>query len=99
SLAGKDAFLNDRFFVRAFMFGTATGGVFSFGVFAYDDDVYFVRGTVCQGRPYAGHQPYGPDVGILMKFAADGDEQTPKRNVVRDARITNGAQKDGIEIA
>jgi hypothetical protein len=44
-------------------------------------------------------EPYRPKIHVLTKSAANGDEQTPKGNVVGNIRAPDSTEKNGVERA
>ena len=47
-----------------------------------------------QWRADAGHEAHRSQVDVLLKLAADRDEQAPERNMVRHSREADGAEED-----
>ncbi len=71
--------------------------VFAFAVFANDDPIEISGVYVAKWASDAGQNAGGTDIRILIEALADGEAQTPKRDVVRDFGIAHGSEVDGIE--
>jgi hypothetical protein len=42
-------------------------------------------------------EAHGAEIDVLAEGAANGDEQAPKGNVIRDAGVADRAEEDGVE--
>ena len=76
---------------------TPDARVFPFRVLADDDPVQIPRAAVLQRTSDAGQDAGGADVGVLIESLADGETQTPQRNVVRNGGMADGAEVDGVK--
>ena len=90
---GLDADLAGEAGMRA-----ATGtGVLALRVLAHDDPVEVVRRDVPKRARDAGQKPRGADVGVLVETLADGEPQSPQRDVVGHRDVADRDEVDGVE--
>ena len=95
----EDRLLHADFVFRAAIEPAADRRIFAFVIFAHDPEIDVTGFASRQRRRNAGHQPHRAHVGVELEFAADGNEQTPERNVIGYAGKSDGAQVDGIVIS
>jgi len=97
---GEYRLLDGHFALGAFEHAASHRRILAFGIFSHDQEVDVTRAAVGQRRGNAGHQPRGPQVDVLVELAADLDQRSPYRFVVRhEVRRTHGAEVDGIVAA
>ena len=99
AVAREDGLLGGEFPVGALEHPAADARIFALGVFTYDVEVDVLLGAAGERRAGAGHQAAGPDAGILVEAAADGDEQAPERDVVRHTGPADRAQEHRVVLA
>ena len=83
-MSGEDGHFCSDFPRVAAVRATALSGVFAFAVLTDNYPVQISCLTVAQGRLGATHNTCGTDVGVLLEWLADGEAQTPERNVIRN---------------
>ena len=94
---GEDGFLDRHLALGPLEQPSADLGVLALGVLADDDEVD-VRGRATgQGRAHSRQEPHRPHVHVLVEAAADGDQQAPERDVIRDVRGAHGPEQDRVE--
>ncbi len=74
----------------------ADARILALRIFAHDDEVDLLRLAPRQRGTHSRQQPARPDVGVLVEAAADRDEQTPERHMVRHVRPADRAKQDGV---
>ena len=94
--AGEDGGLDGDFFGLVVIEETADLGVLAFGIFADDDQIDLFVLPQRERRGDAFVELRGADVGVLVEGAADGEQQTVQRDVVRDFGVADGAEQDGF---
>src|SRR5690348_2792998 len=97
SSTGENSLLNCHLSIRIAMQAAPHFRIFSLTVFPDDDEIN-VAGPPAGERCYDPiQQPYGAAINVLPKTAPDRDEQSPKRNVVRNTGVSNRSQVDRVE--
>ena len=97
--AGEDRNVDARLQRQPGMHAAADAGIFALGVLTHDHPVDLF-GKLRPQRPlHAGHKPCRADIGELVEALADGKAQLPERNMVRDLRVADGAEIDGMKAA
>src|SRR5690348_14012064 len=81
------------------MHAAADAGIFALRVLAHDDPVELLVFHVAQRRRYAGQDARRPYIGVLVERLADGEPQSPQRDVIWNVRVTRRAEEDGIVVA
>src|SRR5262249_11166264 len=46
----------------------------------------------------AGQNAGGPHIGVLVEGLANGEPQSPKRNVIRNLGVAGGAEQNGVVV-
>src|SRR5262249_41905444 len=77
-----------RFQRRALVNASSDARVLSLRVFAYDYPVELLVLHTAQRAGDAGQDAGRPDVGVLIEGLADGEPETPERDVVGDLGVT-----------
>ena len=93
----EDTVLDDDLMGRAFVEPCTGAGILAFTVLPDKDHVDVLPRHVLQRTGSAFQKLYRAEIDILVKAVADGEQQLPERDVVRDAGITHCSQKDGVE--
>ena len=97
AVARVDRFLDDDFAVGAFVHHAAERCVFALGVLAHHVVVDVARLATCQRAGHAFKQAYGAQVDVLIELAAELEQRTPQRNVVRHGGgPAHSAEEDGV---
>ncbi len=73
---------------------TADAGIFALAVLAHDHPVDGTAELRPQRARQAGQQARRPDVGVLIEALADGEAQTPERDVVGQIGVADRAEVD-----
>ena len=93
SLLGKHGLLDSHLQIRALVDAPSDGGVLTLVVLTDDVIVDVARLAVCERRLEPLEHAHRPQVDVLLERAADGDQQSPERNVVRHTGIADGTRK------
>ena len=99
AVAGEYDLLHRNLILAASVEAAADLGVFALVVFADDVEIDVARVAVAQRRFDAGHEPHRPHVRILAKFAADGNEQSPERDVIGHSGKSHRSQINRVVMA
>src|SRR5437588_1475009 len=99
ALPGEDGLLDGGLALAPPEEAAAHFRIFALGVLAHDDEVDLPRRAAGQRRRHAGQEPDGPQVDVLIELPADGDEQSPERDVIGHARPAHRAELDGVVLA
>jgi hypothetical protein len=83
--------------VGALEHAAADRAVLALGVLAHHPEIDLARLAVGQRRRHALEQAHGTQVHVLVEVATDRDQQAPERNVIGNARPTDGAEEDALE--
>src|SRR4051794_29425972 len=94
SLAGKHALLNRALGLRTLVLDAADCRILALGVLTNDEHVDVFGGSACERTANARHEFHRPHIGVLVEFSSDRDQQPPKRNVVRNSRISDSPEID-----
>src|SRR3954453_19952011 len=71
--------------------------ILAFGVFSDYPEIDVARLSVGQRRWHAWHQPYRPEIDVLIELPPELDERSPQRNVTRNFRgPADRAEIDGV---
>ncbi len=97
ALAGEDRLLNGHLVVGALEHAAADRAVLALGVLAHHPEVDLARLAVGERRRHALEQAHRTQVHVFVEVAADRDQQTPQRDVIRHARPADSAQEDALE--
>ena len=96
TLAREHRHLHGKLLGRAAVEPSADLGVFAFVVLAHDHHVDVGRRTAGERRSHARKQAHGPQVDVLLKAPADGNQQAPQRHVIGHAREADRAKEDRL---
>ncbi|MNN36056.1 hypothetical protein D3C81_1499310 [compost metagenome] len=97
--AGEHRFLQHELVLGAFEHAPAQRRVLAFGVFADDHEVDVAGFTTSQRAGYAGEQAHRANVHVLVEVAAELEQRTPQRDVVRDlVGPADRAEVQGVEV-
>src|SRR5215469_10021900 len=89
--AREHRLLNGHLDVGAAMQPAANLGVFSLIVLAHNTKIDFLRFAVAEGRRNALQQTNGAKVDVLFERTPDGNQQSPQRNMIGHAGVTNSS--------
>src|SRR5690606_12314839 len=90
-------FLDDDLALGAGEHAPADRGIFPFGIFTHDIEIYVARLAASQRRGHAGHEAHRPQVHILVELAAELKQRAPQRHVIRHRfRPADRTEEDGI---
>src|SRR5262249_48653310 len=95
--AREHGLLDHGFFRGPLIDAPADVRVFSLHVFPDDLETDVAGFPVFQWGFNALEQPDRAEIYILLKAAANRDQQTPQREVIGNVRMADRAEKDGIE--
>src|ERR1700722_13684732 len=95
--AREDGLLNGHLVFGAFIQAAADAGIFALIVFANDGEINLAWFPILERRFYAFEKPHRTKIGVLPERAANRNQQSPKRNVIGNARVTNGAQENCVK--
>ena len=82
--------------VRALIHAPADVGVFALVILAHNIHVDIAGLIAVHRRGDAGQQAHRAQVDVLLKLAADRDQQTPERDVIRHTREADGTKENRI---
>src|SRR5215471_7175097 len=91
--------LHDHFVFGSGVNSAADLGIFAFGIFAHNPEVNVSRFLAAQWTWNARQQANRPQVDVLIKLPADGNQQAPQRDVVRHAGKPDSAEENGVVVA
>lgn len=94
--SGEDRHLRRDFPRRVDVAPSSLAGVLALTVLADEQPVDRVVGCVAEIAVRAGERAHGPDVRVHLHGAADGEEQAPEGDVVRDIGVADAAEEDGV---
>ena len=98
--AGQDGLLHDDFAVGAGKGAAADRRIFALGVLAHDPEIDVARLAVGERRRHARHQPHRTQVDVLIELAAEQDQRSPQRDVIRHLRRpADRAEEDRVVLA
>src|SRR5215469_6440515 len=95
--ASEDGDIGRDFLGKTAMRTAALAGIFTFRVFPDDDPVQVGGRAVTQGRPESWQEPRGTEIHVLIEALADGQAQTPGRDMVGNIRCADGTEVDGVK--
>jgi hypothetical protein len=98
AVAREDGFLQHDLALGAFEHAPADRRVFALGVLAHHVEVDVARLLAGQRAGHARHQAHRAQVDVLVELAAELEQRTPQRDVVRHrVRPADGAEIDRLE--
>src|SRR5207245_6668657 len=92
--ARKNSLLDSHLFIRSFVETAADIRIFAFVIFPDDAEINLARLPILQRSLDSLEKTHGAQVHVLAHPAPDGDQKPPKRDVVRNAGMSGGAQED-----
>src|SRR5208283_4123345 len=97
SFSRKDRLLQDQFTFGAFKHLAADIRVLSFCIFTHHIEIYIALLPAGQGTWHPLHQPYRPQVHVLVEIPAKSEQRTPEGDVIRHhIRPPNSTEIDGV---
>src|SRR5260370_11114022 len=75
----------------------ANVGIVLFIVHAADAEINLAGFPILQRCFDSFKETTRPQIYVLPKTAADGDQESPKRDVIRNAGMANGAEEDSVK--
>src|SRR5690242_1393057 len=93
----ENGLLHGGLFVGAFVDAAANVGILAFVVLANDGEVDLSRLPVFQGTLDAFQQANRPQIHVLLESAADGNQESPEREVIGNVGMPDRAEEDGVE--
>src|SRR6267143_1169245 len=89
--------LHRHLFFRAFVKTPADVRIFPFVVLTDDAEINLTGFPILQRSFNSFKKTYRPQIYVLPETSAYGDQHSPKRNVIRNAGMANGAEEDSLE--
>src|SRR5882762_105307 len=93
----ENRLLHRHLFFRAFVKAPADVRIFSFVVLTDDAEINLTGFPILQRSFNSFKKTHRPQIYVLPETSAYGDQQSPKRNVIRNAGMANGAEEDSVE--
>src|SRR5579859_5161544 len=93
----ENRLLHGHFIFCSFIEAAADVRVFPFVVFTNNAKVNLTGHPVLERALNPLKQSHRPQIHVLPEAAAKGDEQPPQRNMVRNGRVSNGAEENGVK--
>ena len=99
TLARVDVFLDRNLVRRSLLEDSSEIAVNALGVFANHDEIEVLWFDAFERAERRIQQPHRPDIGVQVHFAAHAQQDFSCVNIGGHARIAEGADQDGVEIA
>src|SRR5882762_2535147 len=93
----ENCLLNRHLLACSLVETPANVGIFAFVVLPNDAEINLTRLPVLQRSFNALEKAHGPQIDVLSETPADGDQQSPKRDVIRNAWVSHGAEEDSVK--
>ncbi len=93
---GEDRLLHRHLVLAVGVEPAADLGIFALVILAHDIEIDVAGHAVAQRRLHPGQQPHRAQVDVLVKAAAQRDQQSPQRDVVGHVGVADRAEIDGV---
>src|SRR6266699_2263921 len=93
----ENCLLNGHLLFSALVETPANVRIFSFVVLPDDAEINLTGFPILERSLNPGKKTHGPQIHVLPESTADGDQESPKRDVIRHAGMPNGAEEDSVE--
>src|SRR3984893_4702775 len=93
----ENSLLHGDLVVGAFVEPSANVRVFPLIVLANDGEIDLTGLPVLQGRFDSVEQTHGTKIDVLPEGSPDGNQKPPKRDMIGNAWVANGAEENGVE--
>src|SRR6266849_3192544 len=97
SAARKNRLLDGHLFIRSFVETAADVRILTFVIFPDDAEINLARFPILQRSLNSLEKTHGAQIHVLAEPAPDGNQKPPKRDVIRHAGMSDGAQEDSVE--
>src|SRR3982074_2833564 len=94
SAACENCLLNGHLVVGSLIETPAYIRILALVVFANDTEINLPGLPMFKGSFNTFEKAYGPQINVLAEMAADGNQQSPQRNMIGNAGGSDSAQED-----